>query len=315
VEPGATRAELEAELANLENSIRQIEAQRADFPPDELDAFRRGLRAERDAIQRRLNAQSEQQPPEAIAGAAEDGRTVLGTISPRSLTVERNGLRTADTASITIDHRDAPFDPRSIRSAAVENLLGVIPASEFGAGVEGERREDGSLRSIVERRRDGSVVDSSTRFVGFVDEWEVMLDGEDGDTITLDCRDMTALLLDEKLPQGSGIDLTLPLDRGISALLEDSPSTRGIEVVYGVEGESAPVPADALPASRRARRGRVAQRARRGGTQMSLWDHITDVCTQVGVVPVFEDYQLRIVQPRTFYAGRSQARRMVYGRR
>jgi hypothetical protein len=32
------------------------------------------------------------------------------------------------------------------------------------------------------------------------------------------------------------------------------------------------------------------------------------------VVPVFEDYQLRIVQPRTFYAGRSQARRMVYGR-
>lgn len=47
---------------------------------------------------------------------------------------------------------------------------------------------------------------------------------------------------------------------------------------------------------------------------MNLWDHITDVCNQIGVVPLVEDDVLRIVRPRTFYAASETPRRMVYGR-
>lgn len=47
---------------------------------------------------------------------------------------------------------------------------------------------------------------------------------------------------------------------------------------------------------------------------MNVWDHITEVCVPLGFVPLFEDAELRILDPRTFFLGRDEARRMVFGR-
>lgn len=313
----ASREEIEAELENVQNTINGVIAQREELEGFDIDFFLSDLRRQRDELQNQLTAQETENRPDALSGAPPDDLIALGTILPQTGTINRNGLRTADTCRVTIDYRDAPFDPRLIRSCGVELVIGVIEAGGLEAGHRGQTREDGTALSLVPRGEAGSPPPrGTTRFLGFVDDWTITLDGTDGDTIELDCRDLTALLLDQKLPSGVSIDLSLPIDEGVRGLLNSLPGTRGVSVRFGIAGEqgSAPVPADAIPRARRGRRGGTARRGRAGGSDMNLWDHITEVCTQVGLVPVFEDSELRIIRPRTFYEGRDTARRMVYGR-
>lgn len=295
----------QAELENVQATLAGLAEQRSSLPPEVYDVHVADLQAQREALQRRV---SDAEMPAALQAGGDNGATL--DVLPRSVQIDRNGLRTADTCSIVFDYRDAPIDPRVIRSAAVRVTIGVVPAGDFEDGMAGGL-EEGDPASLVREGAEGT-----TQFVGFVDDWRIDLDGEDGDTISLDCRDVTALLHDEKLPSGLGIDLSVPLDEGVRRLLNEFPSTRGVPVLFGGEGErdQAPIPAEALPPARRARRGRVARRARSGDQSMSLWDHITDVCRQVGFVPYFDDHELRIIHPRTFYSGQSTARRMVYGR-
>lgn len=314
----SSRAEIEQELQNVQASREFLTQNRDQFSPQAFDFFTSDLDRQRDELQDRLTAVGEGNPPNATSGAGPDDRVVLGTILPRSCTIERNGIRTADTARVTIDHRDAPFDPRLIRSVAIEIVIGVVDAESFERGIDGQTRDDGTLLSLVPRGQAGApeAPEGTTRFVGLVDTWGVTLDGENGDTIDLECRDLTAILIDTPLPAGDGIDLSVPLDRGVRELLNRLPATRGTSVRYGIAGEEgdAPTPGNAVPRSRRSRRGGGSRRARQGGQRLSLWDHITETCTQVGAVPVFEDNELRIIQPRTFYENRDVARRMVYGR-
>ena len=44
-----------------------------------------------------------------------------------------------------------------------------------------------------------------------------------------------------------------------------------------------------------------------------MWDHLTDVCAQLGFVVTVNGFAIRIIEPRTLYA-RQGVRRMVYGR-
>ncbi len=310
--------DIERELANVQASREFIVANRDDFSPQALDYFTSDLDRQRDELQERLTSTATDNPPDATAGAGPDDRVVLGTILPKSVTIERNGIRTADTATVTFDYRDAPFDPRLIRSVAIECVIGLVDAESFERGIDGQMREDGTLLSLVPRGMAAAAdpPPGTTRFVGLVDEWAVNLDGMEGDSIDLDCRDLTAILLDTPLPAGDGIDMELPFDRGVRELLNRQASTRGTSVRFGIAGEEgdAPIPGTSVPRSRRPRRGGGARRGRQGGQQLSLWDHITETATQVGLVPVFEDNELRLIRPRTFYENRDIARRMVYGR-
>ena len=169
----------------------------------------------------------------------------------------------ADTATITIAHRDAPFDPRAIRSASVEITLGTVSADDFARGARGERRDDGSLYSVVPRVPAGSPpAPGTTRFIGFVDDWSV--DRGDGDVVELQCRDLSSLLFDQKMPASLGIDQTLPIDEAIRGLLNEFPSMRGTNVEWTGEDE-APTLSSALTRARTARRGGTSRRARSGG--------------------------------------------------
>jgi len=256
--------------------------------------------------------------PEAIAGDAPDDLTVIGDIEPLSATIERNGLASADTCTIVLDAADAPFDPRILRAAHVEVVLGVVSPEDYEAGMQrGERRADGSLLSLVGSAQDGSTV-GTTRFVGYVDDISISF-SDQGDTVTLECRDMSAVLRDTPNPAGLSIDLALPLDEGVQRYLEAvSASSAGVVVRYVGEG-SAPIPIEAMGtapsgnARRRGRRGARAQRGRRGGEQMTAWDHITDVCRGLGFIPMVDGFDVVITEARTLFSS-SNARRMVYGR-
>lgn len=312
------------QLAAVQQSLQQLIARRESIAEPEYRAQRARLERERERLQRSASQEgrgtADQQPPEAVTGTPPDDRVIIGQILPRSVTIERNGLRTADTANVTLDYADAPIDPRIIRAASIEIVLGVVSPSDFERGMRGALRDDGSLFSVVPRGTGFGPLAEATRFVGWVDEWEIEHDSEEGDTLSLKCRDMTAILLDTPLPTGFAINLDEPIVRGIQALLDSIPATQGIRVRYGWTDDedtgTGPTPAEATgrPATHRTRRGRGARRARSGDQRMNVWDHITDTVVSLGLVPLMQGYELRLVLPRTYFGRASQTRRMVYGR-
>lgn len=328
----ATVEEASANLDAVNERIATVEGGEAlveggfDITPERETEILGALRAEQEAILEGLGlgleATSPEEEPPVVGGPAPDGRVVFGAIAPRSVQIERNGLRSADTATVELNYADVPFDPRLLRAAAIEITLGVVSAGDFERGIGGARREDGSLLSMVPRSTSLGGTDTraggTTRFVGWVDDWQLSLDGTDGDTIKLECRDLSALFFDTQLGTGSGVDLSLPIDQGVQAFVDSYRELRGLRVVYGRPGQvdpgNAPVPAEAVPQALRPRGGRTARAARSGDQNMNLWDHLTEVCARVGLLPVVYDYQLHIVEPRTYYTSRDVARRMVYGR-
>lgn len=278
------------------------------------------LRTERQGLVSQLGGWQvgdEQQPMDYVGGPSPDDRVHTIEILPISVEIERNSLRTADTATISFDFKDLPTDARLIRSSAVEITVGVVDPSTFELGTRGARRDGGLPLSAISRDDR-----NATRFVGVVDTWKVVFDEDDGDQIEIECRDFSALCLDTPLATGTGIDLTRPLDQGVQTFLRDYPSFAaaagrdGIKVFYGRPGETgiAPTPARAAPQSTRPRRGRGGRAPRQGDQNTNLWDHITDVCGRVGLLPVFYDYDLHLIDPRTFYSPRDVPTRMVYGR-
>lgn len=316
--PQPTRPASSQEVAQMltrnEEQLRALARQRADMPAEEYTAKRQKLLREREQIRSgalvRVKLASGGVRPDAVGGAADD-LTVIGSIQPVSASIERNGLTAPDACNITLNYADAPFDPRTIRSCGVEVLIGVIPPQQVYEGLElGQTRGDGSLVSTIGDQADGSIY-GATRFVGFVDEWTVKYSG-DGDTVTLECRDMSAPLRDMKLNPGESIDLSVPLTDGIQRLLDSvSPTTAGVVVRWQGEGDP-PVPADAAPGRRRARRGRVARRNRSGDEEMTIWDHIVDTCVAAGTTPLVRDFDVVVSEARTLFSTEG-ALRMVYG--
>jgi len=334
-DPAATARELTTQIARLNTQIRTALRQASEERDSETTGAEgasdegqggttvRRLRAQRNRLVARLSGLgSPGSRVEAMSGASPDDRFVRGGIIPASVEIERNGFREADTARVDIAWADVPFDPRLVRACGIEVILGAVSADDFQAGVRGERRASGGLRSIVEQIPAGPVSQTATRFVGWVDDWTVSYDPDDGEIVTMEARDMTALLIDTPLGNNR-IDLLVPVDVGVTRLLEQYPTAAGLRVVWGDVSDptpgQAPTPGDAVPAVSRARRGRVARQPRSGDQRMTVWDHITDVCVQCGVVPLVRDYELRLINPRTLFTGRgptgaSQPRRMIYGR-
>lgn len=310
-----TAEELEDQLEVLGQRMQVVEDARLDgfFTLDAIEEELAELRAQRTALQSQIDELAGVTAA-LQADLTDDGDTVIGGILPRTVEIDRNGIREADKCSIEFDHRDAPFDPRIIRAVGVEVTLGVVSAEDWADGMQGVIGPEGLPLSIVGRAPATSddPTDGTTRFLGVVDTWTVSLGSDGGDTVKLECRDMRALFIDQPMADGVSIDTGLPIDVGIFNLFNEFPSLAGTDVIY--EGPvPAPVPMESVPRVHRARRGRRATRARRSAS-MSVWDAVTDLCVQTGLIPIWEDNRLRIVEPRTFYERTDQAIRMVYGR-
>jgi hypothetical protein len=249
--------------------------------------------------------------PVALQPLSDGLSLTIGALPVVRCDVERASFRTGDRASFTLNYYDAPFDPRLMRSAAVEVLIGIMTPEEHDAGIHGVRRADGSRLSIVE---DTPGLGRTSRFVGFIDKWNLHF-SDSGAEIEASATDLMSLIRDTPLPADAEIDHDLPIDEGVTKLLQSFPALRGIIVTYGPEGASEPGP---VPQSAAARRKKVVKkgkrRIRRNAENMTVWDHITDVCIGVGAIPVITGIGLRIETARTLYGQAPRVPRMVWGR-
>ena len=297
---------------------RQVTRERANLSTSELNERTSRLDRRRNALQ--LGGAQDQTRPQGLTKTDADDLTVGVDLIPVTARIERNGLMEADTASITFDFSTLPVDPRILRAVFIDLVIGTVTADEFQQGVVGVVRGDGSPLSLVGRIPGQEIRQgSSTRFVGYVDDWSTSA-GPDGDMVEVTARDLTAPLIDERLPSGLRLDLQKPLADAVQELIDNFAATRGLQVIFGNpadggadRGNRGPIIADAVPKPRKARRGRQTRRVRSGDAAMSVWDHIVDTVVAGGYLPVIRGMQLYIIEPRTFYERRAGAKRLVYG--
>ena len=119
-------------------------------------------------------------------------------IIPQTASLAKNGIRTADTLKIEVLYRDLPFDPRVIRSCAVQYFLGTVSAEDYQRGISGELRARatpaGSLPFNVipdETIDQRGQVRSNLRFEGWVDDWESDWSGGEAPRVLVSCTDNT----------------------------------------------------------------------------------------------------------------------------
>lgn len=226
-------------------------------------------------------------------------------------TVNHNGLRIADTATIRLNFADLPFDPRMIRYAGVEVFMGAIRPAMFPSDLPVSREV--------------------LRFVGKVDEAEIDLSDET--ILELKCRDFTALFIDEPSPNSAALKGTL-LD--VLRAIINSPNAPwaglGLEVNEGGQADIAAI-IQSFPVKDAFQRGQQgptgadpampqagAASSSSGSAPNSTWDFITRLCFMLGLVARVglnkrrDNVALIVGPPRAFLAGSSEVRRMVYGR-
>lgn len=239
--------------------------------------------------------------------SSSDGLThVIDGVVPQSATWEENGIRTADTLTLTLKLADFPFDPRCLRSIAVKFFLGCVPASEFARGVAGEFRppeRGGSALSF------GTVPDSyvdrngrlrtNERFLGFVTKNSMVLD-EDAGTIEMDCVDNTSLFLGTEHPGQLAVDPKKPIDAAIAGYLASFPQFVGMSVEFRPHVEDAKKPrlVDVMGAAA-AQKGKGPPQG--AGQKVLVWDYLTDTCVMLGLILRVEGTTLVVQRPRTFF--------------
>jgi hypothetical protein len=237
--------------------------------------------------------------PQAPAGDApkqsgsSDGLTwTLAGIIPKKMTWNQNGIRTADTLSMTFKFIDCPVDPRTVRACAVEAFLGTVSADDYANGVGGATRvgsSGGTTTSEPLNLVPDTYVDPSgqqrtnLRFQGWVDKWTVEWTDDSEPLITFECRDNAQLLIDVEVPAALVISAAKPIDRAIADYLSNFPNFSGLSVEYRPAGVAPPVLGQALAGT--AFQPQLGPAPARGGgaaQKLSVWDYLTDVCGAIG---------------------------------
>ncbi len=218
-----------------------------------------------------------------------DGLTqIVGGIIPKSATLSRNGIRTADSLSLTIRFLDLPIDPRTVRSCAVQFYLGTLTEQEYARGAQGQTRGDvfgantpnASVPLNVvpdEYIDDNQQSRTNLRFEGFVDKWEVDWPDNGSPVVMLECRDNTTLLIDQNAPPRLAVNAKKPIDVAIAEYMANFPRFSGLSVEYRPGGVEIPKIGDTL--------AKTAFRPNAGPPpdgESAVWDYFTDVVGAIG---------------------------------
>lgn len=240
--------------------------------------------------------------------ASTDGRThVIDGVIPMSASLQRNGVRIADTLSLSLLYVDLPFDPRVIRSCAVEYYLGTLSVEEFERGQAGsadnpEGADALPLNVLPDDRSDGT---SNVRFLGWVDEWEVDVPEEADAMVHLTCTDNTRLFLEQDAPPKLSVGTKKPLDEAVAEYLANFPQFAGMEVEYRPKNAEPPLLSEILqPTAFSEKVGPPPV-----GDNTMVWDYLTDIAGSVGHTIRVDGVTVVIQRAKTLYDGR------VYNRR
>lgn len=172
---------------------------------------------------------------------------------PRKVSWQRNSARKADTATVELDMRDFPLDPRMLKGLLVT--------------IHVEDALDPDLPMVA--------TPLNKRFVGLVDSPESKLNNE-GDIVTFDCRDFTGIWLDTKLLAQSVISLTQPL----SAIVEQLRVLVTPLILPAIFTD--PAAAAFVPG---VTKGKVNMTV---GKDESAWDLLSRLLQLYGLLPVFD---------------------------
>lgn len=235
---------------------------------------------------------------------------------PKQASLGYNGVRIADTLSLTIKWTDCPIDPRCIRSASVEYYLGALTSSEFAEGARGVTRATAQgnvaiknsaekLNIVADGYTHAGIARTNLRFSGWVDDWEVtMNDGEP--EIKLECRDNTQLLIDQKAPQKPRITRDgSKIDKSIATYLAFFPQFEGLSVQFrptDTQDRDKPSLKDSLDGALfSSNLGGGPPPSKGGGSSegMSVWDYLTDVCGAMALNVRVEGNLVVIESPKT----------------
>ncbi len=232
-------------------------------------------------------------PAEQTASSDDLTHPVFGIV-PSEAKWDLNGIRTADTLSLTIRWQDLPIDPRAVRSCAVEFFLGTVTSQAYAMGIAGATREGWvGDHAYVEPMLlvPDTYVDArgrartNLRFTGWVDKWRVTMPEDSEATVELECVDHTRLLIKQLRPPKLMVAKDKAIDEAVATYLTHFPQLAGMTVEYrpfGVRTKESPpwlksvlagtahVPNLGPPATG----GGAAQ----GGEQANIWDYLTEVC-------------------------------------
>lgn len=271
--------------------------------------------------------------PGAFGSGADPERLVDVAVRPLSVSYERPSLSDAAKATISLDYRAFPVDPRAVRSCGVVIQIGPVDAQAFAEGNLGARRGFQGTAEAADRRPFlGEIPGEGARFEGWVDTWDIEL-AEGGDAITLECRDYSAVLRDKRVPRGVQIDQTKDLLTGVQEFIDRFATTRGFVVVFGpavrltreqesqlfqdpnvrnTAGSAPPVPITSLGTLAKSKGGKQAKAKRQGNTEQSVWDAIQVLCLRLGYQPVVRGKILFLQEPQAQFRA-AQPYLAVYG--
>jgi hypothetical protein len=198
-------------------------------PPNIFDARLSDLRAEREEIYATASVSTA-----GDKGLETDPKIIKFWVLPKRVRIERNNIYDAGKCTIDLEYRNIPFDPRAFRFAAVRVAIGSASPADYAGGIR-DGGNQATLSSIVPpEETEWYSLTGNSRFVGFVDEWSVEFDDAE-EKVSLQCRDISAVIRDEEIPISVGIDLDKPIREGVAELLKRAgpSSMRDIRVVFG----------------------------------------------------------------------------------
>jgi len=245
----------------------------------------------------------------------------IGGIIPKDASWKLNGIRTASELKTTIKFVDMPFDPRCIRSCAVEYYLGTLAERDYfdgvGGAVRGASDRNGaggeSLLILPDQWVDqNGRIRTNLRFQGWVDEWEVEWPDEDEPRVTLTCRDNTKVLIDQEAPHKLVIAANKPIDEAIAAYIANFPQCAGLSVEYRPGGIDPPKLGPAL--AKTAFKPKLGPTPTGGGggggssSKLSVWDYLTDVCGSLGQIIRMDGTVIVVQEPRSLLSTEAPAR-------
>lgn len=220
---------------------------------------------------------------------APDTAALLLDARPSSATVHRNGYHEADTWSMAFDARTLPFDPDLVRAIAVSIFM-------FNAASLDDRREF----AVPEHRM----------IIGLCDEPSLTL-GKDGQTVSMEGRDATALLLDQEWDPRDRIPAGRPLDVTIKQIADKAVPPGG-RFHFAVLYESDDRPEPPIVGSTRRSTKKKGLWVKPG---KNYWDVIYQLALDHGFIAFVRDDTILVTDPRTQTSkSLATAPKLAYGR-
>jgi hypothetical protein len=205
-------------------------------------------------------------------------------VQAKKITINSNDYKTADTFNMTIDYKNFPFDPRTIRACGVVIYL----------------QDMQSLTKLVPS-------DANAIFSGFVDTETINLD-ENAQAVHFEGRDFTSLLIDQKYTTNKPISEQLPLDQALAAFMAQIPALAQFSVLNQT-GDVLPSLSSFYPDHASLLNGQ-----KNPGTRDTYWDLIQDAARRAGLICFIHLNSLVLTTPKNQSATIGSDIKFIYGR-